>query len=630
MKTFKTCDILTFDLKYNDYITINCSINGEFHVCNFLIDTQADICVIKQSSIYGNPNLNTNEIINIKGITQDTIQSYGTLIANLQINNDIISQEFHVVQDNFNIDCDGIIGKDFLATYKCKIDYDTMTFSVRTLRCSNILKISNTPNGNTLTIPPRCEVIRQFRVNAIGACVVDQLTLAPGVYTSRTIVNPQSAFIRVINTTERTQCVSNMINTFEPLDNFNCYQADAATQGNERKIKLREIIKKRVPKQYEQNLFELIDEFADIFALPTDRMSVNNFYSQNLRLTDNSPTYIKNYRTPHTSRVEIQSQVNRLLENDLIEPCASNFNSPLILVPKKSTDGTRKWRMCLDYRAVNKKLIADKYPLPRIDDILDNLGRSVIFSVMDLYQGFHQVPIDINSRDITAFSTESGSFRWKVLPFGLNVSPNSFSRMMDLAFSGMPAEKLFVYIDDIIVLGKSESDHLNNLRQTFMRCRDRNLKINPDKCQFFKTEVLFLGHLCTATGIRPDPSKFQTIASYPRPQSSDSVKRFIALANYYRKFIPNFSVISIPLNKLTRKNVPFVWQEEQEKAFNEIRKILGNPKLLAYPDYAQQFTLTVDASKGGCGAVLSQQGNPIAFASKAFNKAEQNKSTIEQ
>lgn len=171
---------------------------------------------------------------------------------------------------------------------------------------------------------------------------------------------------------------------------------------------------------------------------------------------------------------------------------------------------------------------------------------------------------------------------------------------------------------------------MNNLRETFLRCRERNLRINPEKCKFFKTEVLFLGHLCTSEGIKPDPSKFETIAKYPTPRSSDAVRRFVALANYYRKFIPDFSIISIPLNKLTRKNVDFVWHDEHERAFNQIKNILGNPQMLAYPDYTQQFTLTVDASKAGCGAVLSQLGRPIAFASKSFNKAEGNKATIEQ
>lgn len=611
-------------------MTINCKIHGVPHTFDFLVDTQADISILKQSSIRVSSTLNKSRIIEIKGITHDSLRSLGSMDIELLMDDEEISHEFHIVTDNFNIDCDGIIGKDFLAAYKCRIDYSNNTFSVHTAHSANVLKISNSLDGTTMTIPPRCEAIRQFKIDSAEECVIDQLILAPGVYTSRTIVHPKNSFIRVINTTNVPQKVSNTIHNFEPLANFHCYRADVVDVANARTNKLKDIASKRTPQQYRQKLNELIDEFSDVFALPEDKMSVNNFYSQSLRTSNDSPTYIKNYRTPYTARAEIRRQVDKLLENDLIEPCASSYNSPLILVPKKSTDGNPKWRMCLDYRSVNKKLIADKFPLPRIDDILDNLGRATVFSVLDLFNGFHQIPIEKDSRDITAFSTEQGSFRWKVLPFGLNVSPNSFSRMMHLAFSGISAEKLFVYMDDIIVIGKSERDHLNNLRETFMRCRNRNLKINPDKCQFFKTEVLFLGHVCTPEGIRPDPSKFDSISNYPTPQDADAVRRFVALANYYRKFIPNFSVISIPLNRLTKKNAQFHWNREQEKAFAEIKNILTNPNILAYPDYSKQFVLTVDASKSGCGAVLSQNDLPIAFASKSFNRAEQNKATIEQ
>lgn len=625
------CDILTFDLEYNDYVSIISSIDNEILKYNFLVDTQADISVLKISSLPETFYLNTSKIINIKGITHDSLQSLGTIFVNLNFNNDVIEHEFHVVPDAFNIDCDGIIGKNFLIEHKCKIDYSKMTFSIPSeSNSATILKISNSPDGISITIPPRSEVIRLFDIDYNNDCVVDQIELAPGVYTARSIVNPKTAFIRVINTTNYPQKVYKKITQIEPLENFCIYEAKQINVDNDRIEKLKNIILRNVPDLYHKKMSEIIESFSDVFSLPEDKMTINNFYEQTLRTTDNSPTYIKNYRTPHTSKTEIQKQINKLLDSKLIEPCASNFNSPVILVPKKSQDGTKKWRMCMDYRSVNKKLVADKYPLPRIDDILDNLGRAVLFSVIDLYCGFHQVPLEEKSRDITAFSTEQGSFRWKVLPFGLNVSPNSFSRMMNLAFSGLPSEKLFIYIDDIIVLGKSEQDHLNNLKEMFSRCRERNLKINPEKCNFFKTEVLFLGHLCNQDGIKPDPSKFKTISEYPIPKDSDAVRRFVALANYYRKFIPNFSLTSIPLNKLTKKNAKFEWEKEQNIAFNKIKENLSNPKILAYPDYSQQFVLTVDASKNGVGAVLSQNNSPIAFASKAFTRAERNKATIEQ
>lgn len=194
----------------------------------------------------------------------------------------------------------------------------------------------------------------------------------------------------------------------------------------------------------------------------------------------------------------------------------------------------KQWRLCIDYRRVNKQLIADKFPLPRIDEILESLGKAKYFSIIDLFKSFHQVPISESTRDITSFSTEEGSFRWKVLPFGLNVSPNSFSRMMRMAFSGLPPERSFLYIDDIILEGRTENHHLFNLRSVFEILRKFNLKINPNKCQFFQREVIFLGHNCTSEGILPDDQKLKALEKYLVPHDKDAVKRFVAFCNYYR------------------------------------------------------------------------------------------------
>lgn len=162
---------------------------------------------------------------------------------------------------------------------------------------------------------------------------------------------------------------------------------------------------------------------------------------------------------------------------------------------------------------------------------------------MDLFSGFHQVKLDENSRDLTSFNTSSGSYRWKVLPFGLSVSPNSFQRMMNIAFAGLTPEKAFLYIDDIIVIGRSEKHHLFNLKAVFENLRKYNLKINPEKCEFFKSEVTFLGHRCTADGIMPDESKLRAVKNFPIPKDKDEVKRFVAFAKNYRKFNPNFAFI---------------------------------------------------------------------------------------
>lgn len=201
-------------------------------------------------------------------------------------------------------------------------------------------------------------------------------------------------------------------------------------------------------------------------------------------------------------------------------------------------------------------------------------------------------------------------------------------------FSGLEPHQAFFYMDDIIVIGCSSEHHLNNLRDIFKICRKYNLKLNPLKCQFFKDEVIFLGHKCTPNGILLDESKTEAVQKYPRPINKDEVKRFTAFANYYRRFIKNFAELAAQLNKLTRKSSEFVWSKDCERSFNTIKHILISPPLLQFPDFSKKFIVTVDASKIACGAVLSQNFNgcdrPICYISRSFKKGELNKSTIEK
>lgn len=246
--------------------------------------------------------------------------------------------------------------------------------------------------------------------------------------------------------------------------------------------------------------------------------------------------------------------------------------------------------------------------------------------------GFHQIPLDSNSRKYTAFSTNSGHYQFKRLPFGLNISPNSFQRMMAIAMAGLTPERAFIYIDDIVIIGCSLKHHLSNLESVFERMRKYNLELNLSKCKFLKTEVTYLGHKITDQGILPDDSKFKAIRDYPIPKNVDDVRRFVAFCNYYRRFVENFADIAYPLNQLLKKNVTFTWTDKCQNAFDLLRQQLMSPRLLQYPDFTQKFILTTDASDIGCGAVLSQISEagerPIAFASKTFIPAERNKPTI--
>lgn len=307
-----------------------------------------------------------------------------------------------------------------------------------------------------------------------------------------------------------------------------------------------------------------------------------------------------------------------------------------MLVPKKSLPNSdqKKWRLVVDYRQINKKLLSDKFPLPRIDDILDQLGRAKYFSCLDLMSGFHQIELEENSRNITSFSTSNGSYRFTRLPFGLKIAPNSFQRMMTISFSGLEPSQAFLYMDDLMVIGCSEKHMIKNLTDVFNVCRKYNLKLHPEKCSFFMHEVTFLGHKCTDKGVLPDDKKYDVIKNYPVPHDADSARRFVAFCNYYRRFIENFADYSRHITRLCKKNVPSEWSSECQRAFEHLKEKLMHPTLLQYPDFRKEFCIITDASKQACGAVLTQNRDgiqlPIAYASRSFTKGESNKSTTEQ
>lgn len=602
---------------------------------SFLVDTQADISIIKHDVLNNDVHINSTDIIRIRGVTDELVSSLGTIENEIFTNDFSVYHEFHVVSNNFGIPADGIIGKDFLKIHKCVIDYEEMSLSFQLNGKLVSIPILESPSDNSITLPARAEVFRTFHLSKFeGPQFINNSEIHPGVFIANSIATSQDPIIKVLNTTNKILTISKNLTVTENLSNFHVYTMNTSNASQSRFETLSGTFKKNSPKHCQDRLMPLLEKYSDVFALSTDKMTQNNFYEQKLRLKDDTPVFTKNYRLPISQKTEINKQVQKLIDNDLIEPSQSSYNSPLILVPKKSTDGTKKWRMCVDYRQLNRKLIADKFPLPRIDEILDNLGRARYFSCLDLFSGFHQIQLEENSREYTAFSADSGTFQWKVLPFGLNIAPNSFCRMMSIAFSGLPPEQAFLYMDDVIVIGTSEDNHLRNLENVFKICRSHNLKLNPDKCEFFRKEVTFLGHKCTQDGLLPDDTKTEVIRKYPRPDDKDAVKRFTAFANYYRRFIRNFAQLAAPLNKLTRKRVEFIWNDECENAFQTIKSQLIRPPILQYPDFNKPFFVTVDASNSACGAVLSQEINsndlPICYISRSFQKGELNKPIIEK
>lgn len=376
---------------------------------------------------------------------------------------------------------------------------------------------------------------------------------------------------------------------------------------------------------------EILDLCKKFKSINCD-LSFTNAVKHKIRTTDEDPVYCKSYRYPYHLKTEIQTQIQKLLDNKIIKPSMSPYSSPVWIVPKKmDASGKRKWRLVIDYRKLNEKTIEDKYPLPRIDEILDNLGKCVYFTTLDLAQGFHQIEMAQESVEKTAFCVNNGHYEYVRMPFGLKNAPATFQRVMDNILREYLYKFCFVYMDDVVIFSKSLHDHLVHLRQIFSKFKEFNLKVQLDKSEFLCKEVAFLGHVITPNGIKPNPQKGKAVQEYPLPKTLKEIRSFLGLVGYYRRFIQNFAKILTPFTRCLKKNTKInVDDPEYVNAFLKCKEILVNAPVLAYPDFDKTFHLTTDASNVAIGGVLSQNNHPIAFYSRTLISAEKNYSTIEK
>lgn len=379
-------------------------------------------------------------------------------------------------------------------------------------------------------------------------------------------------------------------------------------------------------------ILTLCRQYGHLFYENNTPLSSTVLTKHHIRVTSEDPVYTKPYRVPQAMQEIISEHIDNLLANKIIRPSISPYSSPVLIVPKKKdASGKIKTRMVINYSKINDITIEDKYPLPRIDEILDNLGKCQYFTCLDLAQGYHQMEMDPTSIEKTAFTTRQGHFEYTKMPFGLRNAPSSFQRLMNEVLRKHLDIRCFVYLDDIIIFSKSLQDHINDVKLIFTELEKANLKIQPDKSEFLTKKVEFLGHVITTQGITPNPDKIISIQNYPIPTNVKEIKSFLGLMGYYRRFIPDFAQIVYPMNRCTRKGEKIdITNPNYTKAFEQCKTLITNSPILAYPDFTKKFIITSDASDIAVGSVLSQDNHPIAFHSRTLNSAEKNYSTIEK
>ena len=384
-----------------------------------------------------------------------------------------------------------------------------------------------------------------------------------------------------------------------------------------------------------QEMRKLCYEFRDIFHCEDIPLSFTNAIKHDIKLTDETPIYTKSYRYPEIHREEVKSQISKLLAQNIIRDSNSPWSSPIWIVPKKlDQSGKQKWRMCVDFRNINKKTVDDKFPLPNITDILDKLGKAQYFTTLDLANGFYQIQMNENDIPKTAFSTDTGHYEYLRMPFGLKNAPATFQRVMNNILRGLQNEICFVYLDDVIIFSTSLQEHLDKLKKVFTRLRNSKFKIQLDKSEFLRKEVQYLGHIVSKDGVKPNQDKINAVKSFPIPKTTKMIKSFLGLVGYYRRFIKDFAKITKPMTRCLKKDIKIEHTPEFIKAFEHCKQLLINSPILQYPDYSKPFLLTTDASNFALGAVLSQgpipNDRPIAYASRTLNESETKYSTIEK
>ncbi len=375
-------------------------------------------------------------------------------------------------------------------------------------------------------------------------------------------------------------------------------------------------------------LQHLIGQFSDVFSpLPGQ----TNVIQHDIQTPPGIIIRQRPYRVPEARRRAIEEEIQQMLKLGVIEPSRSPWSSPIVLVPKP--DGTL--RFCNDYRRLNEVSQFDGYPMPRVDELLDRLGRARYISTLDLTKGYWQVPLSDNAKPKTAFSTPSGHWQYRTLPFGLHGAPATFQRMMDILLRPHQAYAA-AYLDDVVVHSVSWEDHVERLRRVLSELRRAGLTANPRKCHLALSEVKYLGFQVGRGLIRPQEKKVEAVRSAPRPTTKTQVRAFLGLAGYYRCFIPDFSSLAAPLTDLTRKGQPekVQWSSASEEAFQKIKEALTSEPILRAPDFSCPFLLQTDASDTGLGAVLSQvqegEEHPVLYISKKLTPAERNYATVEK
>ncbi|MCG8094292.1 MAG: DDE-type integrase/transposase/recombinase [Candidatus Thiodiazotropha endolucinida] len=465
------------------------------------------------------------------------------------------------------------------------------------------------------------------------------VSVKPNAKTARVPVRICNLSARPITIKPRSQlCDLHEVKVIENVNPFSTSfsQRASTSDSHAEEIKVDLSAENLTPQQHTQ-ASDLLSQWKHIFSTgPTD-LGFTNLVEHEINLSDPTPFKDPYRRIPPAMFEEVRQHLKEMLDAGAIRNSQSPFSSNIVLVRKKDNS----LRFCIDFRKLNNKTIKDAYALPRIEETIDTLSGSKYFSKLDLRSGYWQVGIKEGDKHKTAFSAGPlGFFECNRMAFGLTNAPSTFQRLMERCMGDLHLKECLIYLDDIIIFSKTFDEHITRLQNVFKQLEQHGLKLKASKCEFFKTQVQYLGHIVSDKGVQTDPDKIAALKEWPAPSNIQELRSFLGFAGYYRRFVCNYSKIAKPLNDLlvghptTKKAkrpksaVPWTWGPEQQTAFDTLIEKLTSPPILAYSDYSKEFILNIDASGDGLGAVLYQEHDGIerviAYASRGLRASECN------
>ena len=632
------------DIELDKRSPSSCLVRLEKTYYRALVDTGADLSIIHHR-VYQNMKVKSKLIpskITLNSVSGDRLKLKGKTNIEFKIGEEKVGHNFLVVE---NVSRNIILGRDFCKKYGVRLYYDLERIRIGKTYVpleddSKIMSIVR--SVKTVTLAPNTAYVMPGKTKSRDEQYVTVnsnsgiLQEDPGTEIEAAVVQVRNGKVPVLvtNSTNKTIRIKKgkaiaCLEIIEKDKVIASVQSDRQQRRKPEKVDNDYLAKEiKAEREFWDLAYDILKRNRDIVAKTDLDLGATSTVLANIT-TDHPPIKKKAYRAPLNKQKVIDDAINEMMEAGVIKRSQSPWAFPVVVVDKK--DGTK--RFCVDFRALNAVTKPNAYPLPRIDDILDSLGKSRYFTTLDLRSGYWQVQLDENSREKTAFTCHRGLFEFTRMPFGLAGAPSIFMQLMHIVLEGLE-DIAIPYLDDIIILGKTITDHQKNIETVFARLRKHNLKIKLKKCEFFRTQTKYLGFVVNGQGIMPDPDKVSAIRAMTEPTSVREVRGFIGMCSYYRRFVPGFSDIAAPLIELTKKFSRFRWTEACQKSFDEIKEKLASASLLIYPDPSKPYTLYTDASDRGIGACLTQEMDgierPIHFLSHKLSDTQSRWSTIEK